>query len=146
MSASNKFGMFSDEQLMDWMRCNPGGAAKAFEYWRISNPNGVRVEREEVIVEKVVPVQSSLSPVLIGVSVGTFILSVVFGGMIARSGPSVVKVPGPVREVPERNPTYGGRLVSSIVEENKSLIRRNRALEHKNETQAESIRELRNSK
>ena len=76
MSASSKFGMFSDEQLMDWMRCNPGGAAKAFEYWRISNQNGVRVEKEEVIVEKVVPVQSSLSPVLIGISVGTFILSI----------------------------------------------------------------------
>jgi hypothetical protein len=39
----NKFGQFTDSQLADWMRCNPGGAARAFEFWRKSHPDAQKV-------------------------------------------------------------------------------------------------------
>ena len=54
MSVSEKIGKFSDEQLADWMRSNPGGAAKAFEIWRGENPSGVSTEPRVVYRDKVV--------------------------------------------------------------------------------------------
>ena len=121
MSASGKFGEFSDSQLVDWMRCNPGGAAKAFEFWRRSHPEGGNVEfREKVVykdkvvyqdreVEKVVYQDREVEKVVINPFNKMVLIflgcSLLFAGMIGSvSGKVKVvteQVPGPTQVVTE---------------------------------------------
>ena len=124
MSVSEKVGKFSDEQLSDWMRCNPGGAARAFEIWRKENPSVVskepRVVYREKPVERVVFKDKVIEKVVekvvycerkwgwkvwvVGVSGLSLLGAAVLGSFLPE--PQIVErvIPGPVRlvEGPER--------------------------------------------
>ena len=119
MCASSKFGEFSDSQLVDWMRCNPGGAAKAFEFWRRSHPEGGNVEfREKVVykdkvvyqdreVEKVVykdrevrkEVTNPLNKIAFAVAGCSLVVAGLIGSFSGTAEVITKEVPGPERVV-----------------------------------------------
>ncbi len=114
MSASSKFGEFSDSQLVDWMRCNPGGAAKAFQFWRRSHPDGevvyqdrVKVVYKDCVVEKEVEVEkvvieekeNPLNKVMMVIAGCSLLLGAVVGSFSGTAKVITKEVAGPERVV-----------------------------------------------
>lgn len=149
MSAAEKFKEMSDSQLMDFMRCNPGAAAKAFGFWRLSHTaeGQSRVEyKDRVVVEqrvvyKDVPREVKVPSLVnrgLAVAAGVAgVLCVIFIGESVRLAGINDTLVAPVAAI-----EYRDVVVKEVPSDYEELKTRNHILRGRIDTQAETIRVL----